>query len=428
MQGTPPNCPPEADIKEGLDTSNLIETIPQPVRLSAPKDVPIENVRYLASYNWVDTEKPTIVVPGSPGVFTGRDVPFTLQPDTGSNFIDQNAGHLSDYPMLPLFTAVDVMYGNEAPVDWPSVDVITDRNGLRKLLRWLSPSAGREVCDFRIDVELIGTKTIVLGRWEGWARNPPSMRSFGFGFEAAMTSPYPGCPGSGHHRAISYDMHDLKMIVRFEVDACSSSTNAGTATATQPEISDMKNYEKNKPSQSVADLADALESINLASAASAPTKTSARSSEPIINVIRAGTQVPQDALLELTSRSKYYVDQLDWNELYPQLVLSQTPTLHLGIHERGTFTELREWRVDGAGADGDTGAPADFAAQRRRTAEHVVRLARVLEDVQELAISRGPGPAGSFSLVCERGQLRVYACKGAKSCLLPDVKERFAGA
>lgn len=80
--------------------------------------------------------------------------------------------------MLPLFVAADAIHGQKAapPVDWPKVDVITDRNGLRKLLRWLNPSPGREVRDFRIDVQLVGTKTLVLNRWEGRAR--AALRSF----------------------------------------------------------------------------------------------------------------------------------------------------------------------------------------------------------------------------------------------------------
>ena len=106
--------------------------------------------------------------------------------------------------MLPLFTAADVIHGKKAPVDWPTVDIITDRNGLRKLLRWLSPSVGREVRDFRIDVDLIGTKTIMLSRWEDRMHNPPNARSYGFAFEAATTRPAPGCPPSGHYRAITY--------------------------------------------------------------------------------------------------------------------------------------------------------------------------------------------------------------------------------
>jgi len=63
------NSPPEADIKESLDTSKIIETIPQPARESTLKDLPIKNVKYVASYNWVEKPEPTIVVPGATFLF-----------------------------------------------------------------------------------------------------------------------------------------------------------------------------------------------------------------------------------------------------------------------------------------------------------------------------------------------------------------------
>lgn len=55
--------PTRTNIKESLDTSRIIETITPPARLSAPEHIPIKNTRYVASYNWVEGEEPTIVVP-----------------------------------------------------------------------------------------------------------------------------------------------------------------------------------------------------------------------------------------------------------------------------------------------------------------------------------------------------------------------------
>ena len=190
----------------------------------------------------------------------------------------------------------------------------------------------------------------------------------------------------------------MKMVVRSEVDACLP-TDADPATATKTGGTADK-----KAASSVDDLADALGGMNLPS--SAPTTTT---QHPAINIVRAGTQIPQEALLEVVSHSVNFVDQLDWNELYPQLVLSQTPALRLGVHDRGTFMELREWQIDGSGSgsSSDSGAP-DLSTVRKETAVQIVRLARVLEDVQELAIARCPGPAGSFSLVCVDGELCAY--------------------
>ncbi|KAI9443011.1 hypothetical protein H4582DRAFT_1151111 [Lactarius indigo] len=420
--------PLEPDLKEGLDTTGVIETIPTPAHPTVPEYFPIDNVKYIASYNWIDAEKPTMVVPGSPAIWTGRAVPFTLQPDDGYVYFDQKNAQLAQYPMLPLFTAADAIHDQEVapPVDWPSVDVVADRNGLRKLLRWLDPSPGRAVRDFRIDVELVGTKTLVLRRWEsptGWGH---TNRSYGHAFQAEMTRAAPDCPSSGHYRVVAYDMFNMKMIVRFGVDACLPSPDSSIATTS---IDD-------------SNLADAPSSVI---AQQTPTSTTTTVS-PAIDIVRAGMQVPQDALVEVVSRSVYYLDQLDWNELYPQMALSQTPMLRLGVHERGEFTELREWQLEGPGTRvvGTETTPQlgtqrgadvqDLSAQRQETAVQFVRLANLLQDVQKLAIARGPGPAGGFSLVCEDGKLCIYARKmdgdgdGKSlpgSCLPPEVAARF---
>jgi hypothetical protein len=217
----------------------------------------------------------------------------------------------------------------------------------------------------------------------------------------------------------------MKLIVRFGVDACLPSPDASTTTTSTDD----------------SDLADALNSMNIkqSSIPASPSTTS-----PAINIVHAGAQVPQDALVEMISRSVFYLDQLDWNELYPQLALSQTPLLRLGVHERGEFTELREWQLNEPGAvqvdarkrrwsGPQKGADIlDLSMQRQETAVHVMRLAKVLEDVQKLAIARGSGPEGSFSLVCEDGKLRAYAHKKdgdgkslTGSCLPPEVLARF---
>jgi hypothetical protein len=190
----------------------------------------------------------------------------------------------------------------------------------------------------------------------------------------------------------------MKMIVRFGVDACLPSPDSST-TAMSIDDSDQE---------------DVHGKVNIP-----PTSMTS----PVINVVRAGTQVSQDALVEIISRSVFYLDQVDWNELYPHLALSQMPLLRMGVHQRGEFIELREWQLNGHGAQADAGTSRhqpcaqkgadvlDLSAQRQETAVQVMRLAKVLQDVQKLAVARVPGSASRFSLVCENGRLRVYAHK-----------------
>ena len=91
----------------------------------------------------------------------------------------------------------------------------------------------------------------------------------------------------------------------------------------------------------VDELADALSNIDVRS--SDTTKDAGE-----IDVIHAGTQLPQSSIIELTTRSIKYVDQFDWNEQYPQLLLSLTPKLFLAIHDRGTFECMVEHKFGSA--------------------------------------------------------------------------------
>lgn len=106
--------------------------------------------------------------------------------------------------LLPLITAVNKRAEDkEDKFDWASVDFVTDRNGLRKLLRWIGGES--DLRDFRIDLQLAGEKTVLFNRWEIRTRERFTGRTFGFSFEKASTQVAPGCKDStSHHRIISY--------------------------------------------------------------------------------------------------------------------------------------------------------------------------------------------------------------------------------
>ena len=114
-------------------------------------------------------------------------------------YVDQNSYRVPACSYYPLFAAVDTV---GTAISWPSVDVVTDRNALRKLMRWIDGNVTRE---FRIDIELAGDNTLFLFRWEKRHREVPNGKSYGFGFEEETTNEVPGCQGStGHHRVIKY--------------------------------------------------------------------------------------------------------------------------------------------------------------------------------------------------------------------------------
>ena len=108
-------------------------------------------------------------------------------------------------PLVPLIAAVNKRSETspDFDFDWPKVDFVTDRNALRKLLRWGRNEEGMK--DFRIDLELAGEKTVLVNRWEAKTRDVYNGRTYGYNFEKVSTESAPGCHnGTGHHRIISY--------------------------------------------------------------------------------------------------------------------------------------------------------------------------------------------------------------------------------
>ncbi len=131
-------------------------------------------------------------------------MPYNVRPDTGIHSIDQNTYRMPSANLLPLVVAVNKKQKDEGmdPLPWGIMDFVTDRNSLRKLIRWI---VGGQVKDFRIDVQLAGHKTVFLNRWEKHKREQLSGHTYGFNFEKTSTTPAAGCSGaSGHHRIITY--------------------------------------------------------------------------------------------------------------------------------------------------------------------------------------------------------------------------------
>lgn len=118
-------------------------------------------------------------------------------------------------PLLPLFYAVDTQYASNSqpPVDWPLVDILTDRNSLNKLLRWISGSATEPGVDFRIDLCLAGKQTVVLNRWNDGYIEHLFPHTYGYGFNQRTTTSPVGCRESiKHHRIMKYVIHVYLLI------------------------------------------------------------------------------------------------------------------------------------------------------------------------------------------------------------------------
>ncbi|KAI0783483.1 hypothetical protein C8Q75DRAFT_436081 [Abortiporus biennis] len=375
---------PERNMKQDL-RREYMQIITRPTRDDATHvDFVIKELTFVGSYSWADNRDPTIIVPGAPPIWQDKELLFRVRPDSGIRYIDQNGHRVPSSTLLPLFKAADVLEDEPGmeKVDWSNVDIVTDRNGLRKLLRWVTgvERDGRPVKDFRIDTQLGGKRTVLFSRWEKKT------------FEQ-------GCAGAtGHHRIIKYDFDGLILVVRFEVDACLDPTSKSNRT---------------QPPDDMDDLSSLLSGLVVSSSPLLSTRPPGGSSPDEIKVVHAGCIVAQKDIVELTTRSQRNVVDFDWGDVYPQLFLSQTPHLYLAIHDRGNFEQVQKDVL---------GSPKMRRVERELNIG-LKKLRSALETIQNLVIDHGED--GRLTLLCQEGELKVYERISNRSSLPSSIMSRF---
>lgn len=176
----------------------------------------IVNYKFLASYNWLDAVKATILIPGCPPRWNPPTLPVQVPKDSGRSFIDQNSYRRPRSPYAPFFQCLLTLQPN---LDMTTICVITDRNSLRKLLAFASVNARDP---FRIDVEMVGDTMVLIRREKSNVQHIRKDDDQGYGheFEKAFSTFDKDLRGSrSHHRIVQYDLGAMKCLLRFEADA-----------------------------------------------------------------------------------------------------------------------------------------------------------------------------------------------------------------
>ncbi|KAF1813560.1 hypothetical protein P152DRAFT_434802 [Eremomyces bilateralis CBS 781.70] len=295
--------------------SNTIETEISRLDLQAPSTLSasITDVKHISSYNWIEAPKstPTIAVPGSPALWSVPRATRQLNKDSGLIYIAQNAARHPDSPLEPLFRS---LYMTSPSFDICSIDVVSDRNNIRKLLSFVSSGPGG-IEAFTIKVEIV-KDTAIFCRDETATYEfigPHKFRGYGHEFEKAYTTSQVS-GSTGHHRIISYRFSDLNVIIRHETDGY-----VGTRTTT---------FSATRKEQGIDSLSSALGSLVLSTANNRPVKTN-------LIVKETGQAVPLESTLEIKTRVAH--KPLTIQEVAPQLWVSQTPKLVRAYHRNGIF-------------------------------------------------------------------------------------------
>ncbi|KXN81799.1 hypothetical protein AN958_03725, partial [Leucoagaricus sp. SymC.cos] len=299
------------------------------------------------------------------------------------------------------------------------VDFVTNRNSLRHLLRILrcnnggshGPGAHKgknhrrgsfnnpSSQPFRIDIELVGSKTILLNRWEATDSEPLFINSYGFNFEnsftreaLAVSSLDRSGESARHHRINSYDFGGLKMVVRSEIDACLPASHSPLT----------ENGDESMSPQTPT--------IQLSS--STPIST------PFgLTILPSSNQpVPQSHLIELSTVRTSTFPTWNAKERYPQLYFSQVPNHYLASHLDGTIDQINKRNLH---SSPEIRFYAPIMEPKLRMLRKLLELIQ-MEVIRQACQSRGTRKC--FSLVYLHGQLSLFERVGTRC--LPD--EAFA--
>jgi hypothetical protein len=342
-----------------------------------------------------------------------------------------------------MFAALDLM---KPDFDFGGVDLVANRNSLRKLLNFAS---GRVPESFRIDVDLMQS-TLFLTRREQSTRNVirgGKNSGYGHNFERAFTEPQKGLEhSSAHHRVTRYQIGDLNCVVRFEVDAwCGAEGKEGR-----------KDEEHTLGLKGVAGVPEVgaggrsgdllQEFMNLSLAEDASHKTSAQHFEeeaaqeannilekveklkqlPVhqsknpkslaqynpTRVIPRGRHVPCSDLAEMKAKKR----KARLPEALPQLWFGRTPLLLSATHEQGRFTKEVE-RIN---------AGEKFEEWEEQQQEVLRKMVSLIGQLRRVA---NEAKGGACVVVCENKtrslKLEVFENTARKRVLPEEIVARY---
>lgn len=259
---------------------------------------------------------------------------------------------------------------------------------------------------FRIMVEQVGN-TVFFIRREGSPRETiPDVRGFGHTMPEAYTTWHRDVRGSvSYQRVVQYEFAGMKCLVRYEPDGyLPDKLPVGAATASA------------SSSVGGARSDNDFDELNAAmGGASVATSLAPDNVTGDLNVIRAGTEIPQLATFELKTRSVHRRDEDFVHEFAARLWLTQTPYFVLAFHSRGRFEDVRVRNVR-----------SEIAQWEAETSEDIARFAGLLEWTMERVKAE---PDGLMELWRhEKGHLEVRS-PGAEfyGALPSQVEDCWAG-
>ncbi|KAF2139492.1 uncharacterized protein K452DRAFT_289505 [Aplosporella prunicola CBS 121167] len=359
-------------------------------------DCKISNCEYVGSYNWLNRSNPTIKVPGRPPVWKPLDKPKTLAEDNGTYFRDLNSARFPQYPIEPAIRALLTTNPTFLSAD---IDVFGCSSTIGNLLRFVR---GIDK-PFRFLVEVVGDTVFFIRRENSPTETIPDVRGFGHTFPENYTEWKVDVSGSEtHQRLIRYNFGGLQFVVRFEADGYFDNLASPEGTTSTPAT----------PGQKESDgfsLSDALHQSSMSHRPS--------SSNALLSLEQGGTEIPQEAIFDLKTRSIRRKDVDVVSDEIGRLWVSQIPNMILAYHERGFFKK-EEIHIHDV-----RHKVTEWEDQNQKV---LGQLAILIRKITHIAKSNGDGKLEIRRKEADILEIRKQK-EGAASAMSPETKEIWEG-
>lgn len=358
-----------------------------------PQDARITECSVAASYNWIRSKNPLMLVPGTPPRWTPLPQAIKLLEDKGDFFRDRNAAQFPDHPMEPAIVAAleqspDLCGSRE-------VDLVACSSTLGNLLRWLRG----EDKPFRILVEKVGGTVFFIRREKSPTEKIPNVRGFGHSFPEQYTTWDPDAKGStSHQRLLRYCFGGLRCFVRFEADGYVAEDSVRTSKKTSPSTS---------AETTALDLLEFMNSATISSEDLSPGGA--------LQIKRGGSNVDQSQAFDLKTRSVWKKEHDTLSEELPRLWVSQLKKFILAYHTDGLFEDIRVMDVR-----------ADVEKWEQREEETLRRLASLIHRIRAMVTGQ---PSGKLEICHTSDKTGVLQFReqlpGVGDALSAEIKSRW---
>jgi hypothetical protein len=267
------------------------------------------------------------------------------------------------YPAFPIAPVVQSVLDLDPTFSTATTDIVACGSTLGNLLRFVR----KQDKPFRFTVETIGNTVFFVRKENDPKEVIPDVRGYGHSFPEANTTWNRDVSNSAtHQRIVQYEFGGLTCLVRFECDGyikegrSSMEATAGRAGITKQDDDDMLLSAFNKAAITQQPLAPKVDTDG-------------------IQIIRSGSEVPQDSIFDLKTRSGKYRKEIDMSDIHPQLWIKQIPNFIVAYHDgAGLFQDVRVKNVRGEVEDWE-----------RDNADAIRRLAVLLEKIISFARTDG---------------------------------------